>query len=235
MAKVTFDGVNKIMSCNAGVTTLDVKIDLYSDWKEWVLQGNNAVYPQALRVVGGDPLYGSVVLAPSYFLMNSWRIRPDEANHRLTVDGNLFTEEGDSPYVATLGSYNVLTNQVVTSDPKFVTGSGLTVDIDYAEIASSVTSAIAQANIPSGVWNYSITDLLTASDYVKNILGLSQNNIRIKDQVYVNNRLISSTIRLYNNNDDCISDTNYFTQYFVSGIYDGNGNLTEYYVWNEDN
>jgi len=231
MSKVTFDGPNKLIICNTGVTQLDVQVDLYSDWKEWAVSGMNIVYLPAFRVVGGDPLYGSVVLAPSYFLINNWKIRPDEANHRLTVEGNLFTEDGGSPYVATLGAYNVLTNQVVTSDPKLVTASGgITADVDYNQIASSVSTAITAANIPSGVWNYQIDGLLKAGEYVKNTLGLTQSNIRIKDQVYSSGKLVSSIIRLYESNTDCIADLNHFKQYEVSATYNGNGELISYTV-----
>lgn len=106
MPLVTFDGPNKLIIANSGTTSLSVKVDLYSDWKEWTEQSDNIKYLQAMRSTGGDPVPGGV-LGATYFLMNGWRIRPQEANHTLTVDGNLFTEEGASPFVPPTGTWAV--------------------------------------------------------------------------------------------------------------------------------
>lgn len=67
MAKVTFDGVNKVIIVDTGITELDAKIDLYSEWKDWVVLGSNANYPQAFRTTGGDPLTGSLSISPYFF------------------------------------------------------------------------------------------------------------------------------------------------------------------------
>jgi len=113
MAKVTFNGVTRLIQVNAGITALDVKIDLYSDYKEWLLLGTNLQYPIAMRAVGGDPTTAGKQLGSTFFLTSGWRIRPDEADHRLIVTGNLYTEEGDSPFLATLGPYTVaITSEV---------------------------------------------------------------------------------------------------------------------------
>ena len=61
-----------------------------------------------MRSVGGDPISDVKQLGATYFLTNGWRIRPAEWNHRLSIIGNLYTEEGDSPYVSTLGAYSVM-------------------------------------------------------------------------------------------------------------------------------
>src|SRR3990172_1116667 len=99
MSVVTFDGSNRLIVVDNGVTEIDVKIDLYSDWKEWMLLGDNSRYAQAMRAVGGDPLPGSKQLGSTFFLMNGWKIRPHEASHTLTVNGNLYSEDGSSPYI----------------------------------------------------------------------------------------------------------------------------------------
>ena len=105
---VSFDGINKLIIVNTGVTEISVKTDLYSDWKEWTLIGDNSKYLSAMRAVGGDPISDVKELGSTYFLTNGWRIRPAEWNHRLSIVGNLYTEEGDSPYISTLGSYSVM-------------------------------------------------------------------------------------------------------------------------------
>ena len=35
--KVTFDGENKLIIINPGETDINVKRDIYSSWKEWIL------------------------------------------------------------------------------------------------------------------------------------------------------------------------------------------------------
>ena len=107
MPKVTFAGATRLITVNGGITSLNVGVDLYSDWKEWQLVGDNVRFTQAMRAVGGDPTTVGKVLGATYFLMNGWRIRPDEVSHRLAVTGNLYTEEGASPFLATLGAYTV--------------------------------------------------------------------------------------------------------------------------------
>lgn len=121
--KVTFDGINRLILVNTGVTYLDVEADLYSAWKKWVQQGN-LQYPQALRVVGGDPITGGKFVAPFFFLTNGWKIRPWEGDHTLVIDGNLFVDEqekyGDNPVVPTLGGYTVTVIINVTSDARLL-------------------------------------------------------------------------------------------------------------------
>ena len=113
MAKFTFDGVNKLIigdyTISGGVAQVDALIDIYSDWKEWSQQGDNFKFLQALSTVGGDEISAGLNVGAYFFLENGWKIRPKEANHRLIVNGNLYTRDGSQPFVATTGSFNVLT------------------------------------------------------------------------------------------------------------------------------
>jgi len=52
--KITFDGGNKLIIVNNGETSLDVGLDLYSAWKEWMLLSDNSKYPIAFSAIGGD-------------------------------------------------------------------------------------------------------------------------------------------------------------------------------------
>ena len=88
--KVTFDGENRLIYVNEGVTELDVQIDLYSAWKEWMVQyPEHAGFLPAMRVVGGDPIGPGRALGATYFLTNGWRLRTWEGDHRLVILGNL--------------------------------------------------------------------------------------------------------------------------------------------------
>jgi hypothetical protein len=113
MAKVSFDGINKLIVVTdapaASGTSLDVKSEIYSAWKRWLVGGSeNLKYLYAMRSVGGDPTVEGRFLGSTFFLSNGWRIRPYEADHTLRLDGNLFTDEGEFVVVHTLGDYNVL-------------------------------------------------------------------------------------------------------------------------------
>ena len=91
-ANVTFDGATKIIQVDAGITDIDVRT-VYSAWKDWVrLSAANAKWLPAFDVVGGDDLGGSKVGPIYFFLINNWRIRPDDTSgpHELDVALNLY-------------------------------------------------------------------------------------------------------------------------------------------------
>lgn len=141
MSVVTFDGVNKLIICNSGTTELSVQIELYSDWKEWVRTDSNAKYEQAFSTTGGDALSLTLNLGDYYFLENGWKIRPYEGNHVLTVTGNLFTRDGLSPFVSTVGSYNVSIRSNYASLTQTTAGGGTTAnDIWNSQLEGSVTA-----------------------------------------------------------------------------------------------
>lgn len=121
---VTFDGINKLIICNSGTTELNVKTDLYSDWKEWMLTSSNSKYLQAFSTTGGDELSLTLNLGDYYFLENGWKIRPYEANHELTIIGNLFTRDSLSPFVVTLGNFNVSIRSNYASLTQTTAGGG---------------------------------------------------------------------------------------------------------------
>jgi len=130
--KVTFDTTNRLIICNVGVTSLDVKTDLYSDAKEsWLSDPelNKFVFP--FRVIGGDETAPGE-RAPLYiYLTGGWRLRPHEANHTLTIsNGTLLVDENpsESPVVHTIGAYNIMVRDVVpVKGTQIETGvSGLT-------------------------------------------------------------------------------------------------------------
>jgi hypothetical protein len=153
--KVIFDGDNKLIIVNEGVTSVDVKVDIYSGWKEWMLskENNNTKYLEALRSVGGDPTVGGEFLGATFFLMNGWRIRTWEGDHRLTVVGNLYTEEGESPFVPTIFPHNIVIESKV-SNITTIAGTYPTVSTP-SDISSAVWSD------PNAVSDSSITAAIT--------------------------------------------------------------------------
>lgn len=95
--KVDFDGYRRRITISEQVSNIDIKTDIYSDWKEWVQLYDNAKYLPAIRTIGGDPVGGGLFAGDLYFLINGWRI---EVNKPVQVNGILYNdEEGVSPYI----------------------------------------------------------------------------------------------------------------------------------------
>jgi len=125
--KVTFDGVNKLILINEGVTDIDVQTDIYSDWKEWVRTEDNLKYLDPLSTVGGEPTVAGQRLDVTYFLINGWKIKPYQGTYDLNLIGNIFDVDGGSIKVpADVNRFNpnnitintntsVIVRQVVTS------------------------------------------------------------------------------------------------------------------------
>jgi len=66
---------------------------------------------------------------------------------------------------------------------------------------------------------------------VKRVLGLTQENFRIKDHVYDTDDLLeSATISIYNNATDCDNDTSPLAEYSMVALYDSSGRITSYKV-----
>lgn len=107
-SKATFYGSSSLIVITSGTTSIDVKLDIYSGWKEWLVISGNTNFLEAVRSVGGDPTVGSSYLGSTFFLTNGWRIRSWEGTHELQVNGNLFVDGGGSPFVPTTGSHQVL-------------------------------------------------------------------------------------------------------------------------------
>jgi len=142
--KVSFDGTNKLIIVDNSITELDNRIDVYSAWKSWMTSGSNSKFSSALRTIGGDPTTGTSSVAPYFFLINGWKVRPYEGNHTLTLTGNLFVDEpgtyGSNITVSTVGYYQVLTNMSTTSDATVIRDT--IIEQDKQQIATLVRSKI---------------------------------------------------------------------------------------------
>lgn len=163
-----FNGEQKIISITGTNFSIEVG-DVYSRWKEWSLL--NQQFEQAFSVVGGDPLPGGRSLGFTFFLENGWRIRPREADHTLDVVGNLFTRDGSSPFIQTLGNFNVLVRQSVSNlvDVVYSSGGGGTA-VNVNDIAQAVRAALStelsriDTNISSRASQASVSDIISEID-----------------------------------------------------------------------
>lgn len=146
----SINGATKVITLTAGTTSVSVR-DLWSRWVDWFLTGDNSKYLPAFEFVGGndiDPVAGTYI--PIYaFLMNGWKIKPQEANHTLSIiDGVLLVNGGGDPFNNTTGSYVVRINyQQPVQAISFATGGsgGLT-----TEQATQLTELHKVAGLKSG-------------------------------------------------------------------------------------
>lgn len=151
MANVTFDGTNKIISVNTGITELNVRQDLYSAWKDWLALDDNLKFPMAFRAVGGDTISSGKYVGDYYFITNGWKVRPYEGNHTLFVYGNLYVDGGGNPFIPTLGNYNVLISMQNSSLTEKVSSGSAVTQEDIDSISSAVWSKSINSLQPSSL------------------------------------------------------------------------------------
>ena len=106
--KLVFDGENKLIIIPNGITEIDVKVDIYSDWKEWSQLRDNTKYEAAIRAVGGNEIAIQRALGGTFFLINGWRIKGPDTNAVITLNGNIFTDNLDGILFEPIdGNYSV--------------------------------------------------------------------------------------------------------------------------------
>ena len=161
--KVAFDAYEKIIYVNEGVTTLDVKIDIYSAWKEWVL--NSPEYPlpswqkEAISAIGGEPLNDTLNVGSTFFLENGWRIQPfaSRTPYILTVNGNIYTREaGGNPFLFAEGvSVNLTRSNIVDQ----VVATSTLRDQDITNIVANVWSRSTLINTGASTYGQLVKDI----------------------------------------------------------------------------
>ena len=161
--KVAFDGYNKIIYVAEGVRTLDVKDDIYSAWKEWVLgsveEPAASSWPDAISAIGGEPLNDTLNVGSTFFLENGWRIQPvaTKTPYILTVNGNIYTREaGGNPFLFAEGvSVNLTRSNIVDQ----VVATSTITETDYANIAQNVWQYGTINNTGSATYGRLVKDI----------------------------------------------------------------------------
>lgn len=161
--KVVFDGINKLIIINPEVTSLRVKEDIYSNWKEWAQVRDNSKFLPAIRTTGGDPVGGGQFAGDIYFTINGWKI---VVNEQVTVDGIIYDDvAGVNPFIIGPGAgvRNTVSNLAIAYSTEGVDAESIRIEIDtnstkLADIDSRVNSLPTAAEI----WSYSVRDLTTS-------------------------------------------------------------------------
>lgn len=204
MAKVTFDGANKLIKItDPTVLSIDVKSDLYTEWKDWLLTDvENAKWESPFLATGGDPLdLAQTQFSPAFFfLQNGWRIKIDTGSE-VSFKYNLFTFNPDgiifnlsnssstrseitfSPSVVTEGSQTDLTEINIKLDQiqAIITAIKLTTDKMVFEdnlILSKLDDASKQTIRDSLAMNLTI-GVITQLGSIDNIIGRIDNNTQV--------------------------------------------------------
>lgn len=189
--KVTFDGINRTIIVNDGVTDIDVQIDLYSDWKEWALQRDHLKFEAAMRSVGGDPTVAGNFLGSTFFTINNWKIL---ISNDTNFVGNLFSDDfltpfvvGDDTKLATSQVSNLIDKIGLASGDLISAGVATSTDIDNQTtiIQTDITNQTtilgdAINNVPSGVvtqLNQTTYDGVPYADLMGILLSMAQGRI----------------------------------------------------------
>lgn len=135
---ITFDPATKRIVLDSASVNVS---DIYIAWTEWVITSDNAKYLPAFRQVGGDVLTTGISIPLYFFLLNGWRVRPQESDHTLNVTGYLFVDGGGQAIVRTLGPYQVNVAYYVPAQAQAVATGGSSGPTPEA-IADAVQSAI---------------------------------------------------------------------------------------------
>lgn len=153
---ITLDGATRrIILDSASVSAATI----WSRWVDW--HPANSEWPLAFTLVGGIALGDGYFIPPYFFLLNNWRVRPMEADHDLTITGNLVVEGGGTPVVRTLGTYQVNTKYVVPVQAQGIVTSGST-GPNAADIAAAILAAAQITPIYSDTRKWMGHDILGA-------------------------------------------------------------------------
>lgn len=191
---ITFDGITKIATLGAGTNSLSVT-DIWSRWVDWLSINDNSKYLPMFNLVGGDSIdITAGTSIPFYaFLLNGWKIKPQENNHTLSVFGGvLLVSGGGDPFINTIGPFTVRVNYSQPVQAVTVSTSGGNVTLSQIESSlvlakeATVTTKLGQIqaildsmNIPTSlqnanaVWGVNvsgITDKSTIGGYVTKVL-----------------------------------------------------------------
>lgn len=142
---------SKLIIMDAGAVEYDVQ-GVYSIWKDTILLTSNAQYDFAFSIVGGNVISGAKSIPYYTFLANGWKVRPDEADHTLSVvTGVLVGESGGDPFVDTLGAYTVriLFEQPVQAIAVSTGGGGGASAADVWAYSSRTLTGIGSSGIAS--------------------------------------------------------------------------------------
>ena len=113
-----------------------------------------------LLAIGGQSIGGGRVISPYIMLRYGWKVRPQEADHTLTVAGNLITDDESSPFTSVLGDYQVTIKSIVSSNSLTASGTALS-PADLASIINGVWDEAIASHMAPGTAAKMLKDIKT--------------------------------------------------------------------------
>lgn len=161
MSKLTFDGSNKTITVLSGVTTLDIRTDVWTEWVDW--QTANPNWALAMRYSGIDPIPNGESGA-IFFLINGWKLVLDFT--QTAVFGVLYSDNYTTPYWNSSNQalypavVSALVNSVVISTP-------VVEQADPALIAGAILDSQIGTSRPVGsLGEFLIKKVLTIAKFI---------------------------------------------------------------------
>jgi hypothetical protein len=184
-ATVTFNGTTKRIVCDASTTSIDV-VGVYTEWVDWALTSNNLRYNNAFNELGGNTIdSGAGTSVPVYgFLVNSWRIAPDEADHTLAVTGGIIlVDGGGDPFVDTTGAYTVRINyqQPVQAITVSTGGGGGATPADIWSYTTRKLTSGGNTDVASAVASKIVEGTLTLEQILRILVAVAVGKSEITD------------------------------------------------------
>lgn len=188
-----FNGDERVFYCAVGVNLLTVE-DLYEDWKQWVVSGLGSQYLPMFSAIGKVP--SSTGFTGQYFtIINGWKIKPYDGNHRLQIIGNLDSETGED-YIIPSPGFTVHV-QSVRSD----LAQGIAVpNSDLGDLSTSLQKLLLINSLISGVEVVGKDPLVNNPGFRKVID--SNNQETILEQEYTVNSDVEFKLRLIDETAD---------------------------------
>lgn len=162
--KVSFDPLTRIIQITEapvnGETVLDFGKWVYSDGKhDWIANESLRKLRFPIEVTGGQLLPSGDFLDSTFFLDPSWKIRPYEMDHRLIFVGNVYSPDGSTIFVDTVGNWRVIIEQSLSSIVTKASGSGATAQEVWDYSRASITD-------PNSIGYWMANKLLTLKQFL---------------------------------------------------------------------
>ncbi len=171
--KVSFNGINKLISVNSGVLSIDIREDIYSAWIRWQTRETNSRYLSAMRYSGLDALPGGGSTGGTFFLLNGWKVIYDPTY--VAVSGVLYSEDYDTAFwnadglpiypatVSSLVNTSVTTQNVVTGDISSLSiptsnDNAVAVRAILPEI-NNIDTAVSSRATTAAIWAHLVEEL----------------------------------------------------------------------------
>jgi hypothetical protein len=201
--KVSIDGVSKVIRVNDDVTSLDIRVDVYSAWVRWFERDQNAQFLPAMRFSGLDPIPGGFT-GGTFFVTNGWKLYYNP--NTVAVNGILYSDnfltayytyEGVEVFPATVSALGIQAS--AASDGAAIADAVWANDgVVSAEDVATEVAAPSADTIAAQVWSQAIEAGLSAEEVTRimfsvltgKVSGAGTGTERFRDVADTKDRLV---------------------------------------------